>query len=48
MDLDAYMGKCNLMRTHQRKRCQGRTPMDTFLDGKKYFEEKNLENKLAA
>jgi transposase InsO family protein len=48
MDLDAYMGKYNLMRTHQGKRCQGRTPMDTFLDGKKYFEEKNLENKLAA
>lgn len=48
MDLDAYMEKYNLMRTHQGKRCQGRTPMDTFLDGKKYFEEKNLENKLAA
>lgn len=48
MDLDAYMEKYNLMRTHQGKRCQGRTPMDTFLDGKTYFEEKNLENKLAA
>jgi transposase InsO family protein len=48
IDLDAYMEKYNLMRTHQGKRCQGRTTMDTFLEGKKYFEEKNLENKLAA
>lgn len=48
MDLDTYMEKYNLMRTHQGKRCQGMTPMDTFLDGKKYFEEKNLENNLAA
>ncbi|MCX5810936.1 MAG: IS481 family transposase [Proteobacteria bacterium] len=48
MDLDAYMEKYNLMRTHQGKRCQGRTPMDTFLDGRKYFEEKNLDKKLAA
>lgn len=48
VDLDAYMDKYNIMRTHQGKRCLGRTPMDTFLDGKKYFEEKNLEKKLAA
>jgi transposase InsO family protein len=48
VDLDAYMDKYNVLRTHQGKRCLGRTPMDTFLDGKKYFEEKNLEAKLAA
>jgi transposase InsO family protein len=48
VDLDAYMDKYNVIRTHQGKRCLGRTPMDTFLDGKKYFEEKNLEAKLAA
>jgi transposase InsO family protein len=48
VDLDQYMDKYNIMRTHQGKRCLGRTPMDTFLDGKKYFEEKNLEAKLAA
>jgi transposase InsO family protein len=48
IDLDAYMDKYNLMRTHQGKRCQGRTPMETFLDGKKDFEEKNLSAELAA
>jgi len=48
MDLDAYIDKYNVLRTHQGKRCQGRTPMETFLDGKKYFEEKNLEAKLVA
>lgn len=48
MDLDTYMDKYNLERTHQGKRCQGRTPMDTFLDGKKDFEKKNLNGKLAA
>lgn len=47
MDLDTFMDKYNLERTHQGKRCQGRTPMDTFLDGKKYFEEKNLDRELA-
>lgn len=34
----------NYTRTHQGKRCQGRTPMETFVEGKKFFEEKNLEN----
>lgn len=48
VDLDTYMEKYNGIRTHQGKRCLGRTPMDTFLDGKKCFEEKNLEKKLAA
>jgi hypothetical protein len=44
VDLDMYMNKYNGMRTHQGKRCLGRT----FLDGNKYFEEKNLAEKLAA
>ena len=48
VDLDAYMDTYNVLRTHQGKRCQGRTPMDTFIDGKKYFEEKNLKEKFAA
>jgi len=41
-DLDAYITRYNFERTHQGKRCQGRTPMETFQDGKKYFLEKNL------
>jgi transposase InsO family protein len=47
-DLDEYMDKYNITRTHQGKRCQGRTPMDTFLDGKKLFDEKNLGMEVAA
>jgi len=48
IDLDEYMNEYNTQRTHQGKRCQGRTPMETFLDGKRYFKEKNLDNMLAA
>jgi transposase InsO family protein len=48
MDLDEYMNGYNCTRTHQGKRYQGRTPMETFLDGKKHFAEKNLSEKLAA
>jgi transposase InsO family protein len=47
-DLDEYMRKYNNERTHQGKRCKGRTPMETFLEGKKFFNEKNLEERLAA
>ena len=47
VDLDGYIDQYNITRTHQGKRCQGRTPMDTFLDGRKYFEEKNLEKMVA-
>jgi transposase InsO family protein len=46
-DLDEYMNKYNLDRTHQGKRCKGRTPMETFIDGKSLYEEKNLSLKLA-
>ena len=48
VDLDEYMDKYNFERTHQGKRCQGRTPMETFMDGKKYFKEKDLRQALAA
>lgn len=48
MDLNEYMNEYNYKRTHQGKRCQGRTPMETFLEGKKYFVEKNLSESLAA
>ena len=48
VDLDAYMDEYNEKRTHQGKRCQGRTPMDTFRDGIKLFKEKNLSEMTAA
>jgi transposase InsO family protein len=41
-DLDEYIVEYNRQRTHQGKRCQGRTPMETFIDGKKLFQEKNV------
>ncbi len=44
LDLDGYMNGYNFIRTHQGKRCQGRTPIETFLEGKTFFEEKNLKN----
>lgn len=47
-DLDEYMKKYNHERTHQGKRCKGRTPMQTFIEGKGFFNEKNLEKRLAA
>jgi transposase InsO family protein len=47
-DLDEYINHYNNERTHQGKRCQGRTPMQTFIDGKKYFAEKNLNDLVAA
>ncbi|OQC18638.1 MAG: Integrase core domain protein [Deltaproteobacteria bacterium ADurb.Bin072] len=47
-DLDDYMYRYNHERTHQGKRCQGRTPMATFLEGMNLFREKNLVEKLAA
>lgn len=39
-DLDIWLFKYNNERTHQGKMCCGRTPMDTFLDGVKYYQEK--------
>jgi len=48
MDLNEYMNEYNYERTHQGKRCQGRIPMETFLESKKYFVEKNLSESLAA
>jgi hypothetical protein len=48
VDLDAYLVYYNNERTHQGKRCQGRTPMATFLEGKRLFAEKNLASPLVA
>jgi len=47
-DLDGYMNHYNHERTHQGKRCQGRTPMQSFIDGKQYFAQKNLNDLVAA
>ena len=41
-DLDQFMDMYNNQRTHQGKRCQGKTPMVTFMEGKKLYDEKNL------
>jgi transposase InsO family protein len=39
-DLDDWVDYYNHQRTHQGKICCGRTPMQTFLDGKKIWQEK--------
>jgi len=39
-DLDVWIEHYNHQRTHQGKMCCGRTPMDTFADGKKICQEK--------
>ncbi len=41
-DLDHFLVEYNQERTHQGKRCQGRTPMETFLDGKAIVREKMI------
>lgn len=39
-DLDEWLEYYNNDRTHQGKMCCGRTPMETFIDGKKIWQEK--------
>lgn len=41
-DLDEWIDFYNNERTHQGKMCCGRTPMETLLDGKSIWVEKNL------
>ena len=41
-DLDEWLARYNNERTHQGKMCNGRTPMETLLDGKLIWAEKNL------
>jgi transposase InsO family protein len=43
-DLDLYILHYNEERTHQGKRCKGRTPMQTFLDGLKLARDKIHES----
>ena len=40
MDLDNWLYYYNYERTHQGKMCCGRTPMQTFLEGKSVWDEK--------
>ena len=42
-DLDEWISFYNNDRTHQGKMCCGRTPLETFLDGKKIWEEKVVQ-----
>ncbi len=37
-DLDAYLIRYNELRTNQGRHCDGRTPMQTFLEGKPLCE----------
>lgn len=41
-DLDAWMDRYNNRRTHQGKRCQGRTPMETFTENLPLAKEKMI------
>ncbi len=41
-DLDVWMDYYNNERTHQGKMCCGRTPLETSIDGKQAWAEKNL------
>jgi transposase InsO family protein len=41
-DLDGYLERYNTERPHQGKRCDGKTPMETFQQGKAIVEEKKI------
>jgi len=41
-DLDEWLLEYNNKRTHQGKMCNGRTPMQTFTDGKEVYREKQI------
>ncbi len=42
-DLDAWLERYNHHRPHQEKRCQGRTPMETFLENLPAAREKIID-----
>lgn len=42
IDLDIWLTEYNEERTHQGKMCNGRTPINTFVDGLKIWREKNM------
>lgn len=41
-DLNEWLAHYNNERTHHGKMCYGRTPLETLLDGKRIWTEKNL------
>lgn len=45
-DLDEYLKSFNFERTHQGKMCCGRTPWQTFVDGKEIVKEKIINGEL--
>jgi transposase InsO family protein len=47
-DLDEYIDWYNTERTHQGIRCKGRTPLETFIEGKQLYDEKNIDDRLVA
>ncbi len=47
-DLDEYSVEYNWKHTHRGKCGKGRMPMETFIEGKKLFNDKNLEEKMVA
>ena len=47
-DLDRYLKGYNFERTHQGKMCCGRTPWQTFQDGKKLVQEKIIHGGLTS
>jgi hypothetical protein len=44
IDLDEWLNVYNNDRTHQGKRCDGRTPNQTFKESKYLVEQKNIDN----
>ena len=42
-DLDIWLDSYNNKRIHQGKRCDGKTPMETLLDGKRIWKEKFID-----
>ena len=42
-DLDIWLNSYNNKRTHQGKRCDGKTSMETLLDGKRIWKEKFID-----
>ena len=46
IDLDNWIEYYNKQRTHQGKMCYGRTPWQTFLDGKEIVKEKIINGKI--
>lgn len=46
-DLDNWIEYYNKKRTHQGKMCYGRTPWQTFLDGKEIVKEKIIDGKIS-